>query len=230
MIGTYRGLIDKDHYLYNKMDIISTFYKEMYQNGRIEETSFDDKQVSNDKDSHGNVVFRNFGIHREHCQRAKILSSKKQRQARQDLLHLIKVNQYKSNQKLFESETKKYELNRECEQRIAKVYHIMTNSINIKNKQQMSQPIQSYTTIAQNATDLHFGKNDQKGLHRLKPTIEQLKAFIQLQHPIKKFAKNKPIYKSLTNESIKQLIVTCVECKEYDVLPRHFKQQIDPDA
>ena len=48
MIGTYRGLIDKDHYLYNKMDIISTYYKEMYQNGRIEEMSFDDKQVSND--------------------------------------------------------------------------------------------------------------------------------------------------------------------------------------
>ena len=66
-----------------------------------------------------------------------------------------------------------------------KAYHIITNSINIQNNQQISQPIQSFMTIAQNATDAHFGNNDQKGLHKLKPSIDQFKAFIHLRHLIK---------------------------------------------
>ena len=164
---------------------------------------------------------------------SKNIIFKKQRQARQDLLHLIKVNQYKSNEKSYESESKKYDLNVECERRVAKVFHIITNNINLqKNKQQMSrdQSIQSFMTIAKNVTDIHFGNNSKKGLHRLKPTIEQLEAFIHLRHPITKFAKNKPIYKLLTHDMIKQFIIKCVECIDIQVLPCHFKQQADPDA
>jgi hypothetical protein len=69
--------------------------------------------------------------------------------------------------------------------------------------------IKSFTNISQHLTSIHFGSNDKKELYRLKPTKEQLKAFIQLRHPIEKFAKLKPIYKSLTRKSIPQLIDLC---------------------
>ena len=156
---------------------------------------------------------------------SKNIIFKKQRQARQDLLHLIKVNQYKSNEKSYDSESKKYDLNAECERRVAKVFHIITNNINLqKNKQQMAreQSIQSFMTIAKKVTDIHFGNNSKNG--------QQLKAFIHLRHPITKFAKNKPIYKLLTHDMIKQFIIKCVECIDIQVLPCHFKQQADPDA
>ena len=68
MVGTYRGIIDKDNYLYNKNDIISTYYKEMYENGRIEESTFDKEGVIHDTDTMGKTVSRDFGIHRESCQ------------------------------------------------------------------------------------------------------------------------------------------------------------------
>ena len=49
MRGTYRGIIEKDYYKYNKNEIVtSTQYKEMYENGRIEEIGFDEQGVSHD--------------------------------------------------------------------------------------------------------------------------------------------------------------------------------------
>ena len=51
MIGTYRGVIDKDHYFYNKDDIAKEFQKEMYGHaGKIEQTTFDEFGVVHDND------------------------------------------------------------------------------------------------------------------------------------------------------------------------------------
>ena len=61
----------------------------MYVNGRIEETTFETKGVVSDFDSVGNHVNRDFGIRKENCQRAKILSSDNQRQARLDMMKAI---------------------------------------------------------------------------------------------------------------------------------------------
>ena len=55
MVGTYRGSIEKDHYLYNKNEIVSTYYKEMYVDGRIEESSFDEQGVRHDTDTMGKI-------------------------------------------------------------------------------------------------------------------------------------------------------------------------------
>ena len=101
MIGTYCGVIDKDNYLFNKEDIVNAFYKEMYEHGRIEEKSFDELGVVHDKDSLGNIVSHNFGIHGESCQSAKVLSSSRQRQARKDQLFAIKLSQYDRHQEAY---------------------------------------------------------------------------------------------------------------------------------
>ena len=230
MVGTYRGVIDKDHYLYKTDEIINTYYKEMYKNGKIEEATFDDLNIAEDKDSLGNIVKRNFGIHHEACQRAKVLSSSTQRQARKDQLHSIKVNQHEKHQEAYKAETKKYALNTECESRVITTFTRMNNSINstIIGPQEEEQIIESFTNISTRLTDCHFGNNEQKGLNRFKPTIEQLKAFIQLRYPIQKFAKMKPMYVSLTKETKPDLIKKCVQCKDAPLIPRHYKPRTRP--
>ena len=171
MVGTYRGIIDKDNYLNNKNDIISTYYEEMYKNGRIEESTFDKEGVIHDTDTMGKRVFRDFGIHRESCQRAKILSSTKQRQARKALLHQIRINQYKRNKDCYDAESKKYQLNSSCENRVIKTY----DTIAAINRKQENDPSvtestnKSFSSIAQHANEEHFGKNAHKGLRKFKP-------------------------------------------------------------
>ena len=231
MIGTYRGIIDKEHDLYNKNDIISTYYKEMYENGRIEESSFDKQNVQHDKDTMGKKVSRDFGIHRESCQRAKILSSKKQRQARKALLHQIRINQYNRNKDCYDAESRKYEHNNLCERRVIKTYdHICAiNRKTTTNDPTVKEPTKSFISISQQVNEEHFGKDARKGLRKLKPNIDQLKAFIQLRHPIVKFAKNKPIYKALTRFTRDELMKECVKCKDDPVNKRHYKQQINPE-
>ena len=87
----------------------------------------------------------------------------------------------------------------------------------------------SFISITQHVNEEHFGKNARKGLRKLKPNIDQLKAFIQLRHPIVKFSKNKPNYKALTRFSRDQLTNECIKCKDDPVVARHYKQQINPE-
>ena len=76
IINTYLGSIDKDHYLYNSSDIIHKFYLDVYINGHIQEEAFDKEGVVADIDLKGKYVTRNFGIVKENCQWAKVLSAK----------------------------------------------------------------------------------------------------------------------------------------------------------
>ena len=75
LVGTYRGNLDVDHYLKKTKEIIDLFYKEVFKNGRVDESSFDKADVVQDKDSRGKVVSRDFGIQKENCQQAKTLSA-----------------------------------------------------------------------------------------------------------------------------------------------------------
>ena len=88
--------------------------------------------------------------------------------------------------------------------------------------------IESIIDISDKLTSHHFGNHEHKGLHRLKTTIDQLKAFIQLRHPIEKFAKLKPIYLSLTKKTKLELIDLCIQYKHMPILPRHYKPMIKP--
>lgn len=92
LAGTYRGSITKDHYLNDTDTILKTFYKDMYLNGRIEESKFDKEGVVSDFDDEGNLISQDFGISKENCQRAKVLSATTQREERIALMADIKKN------------------------------------------------------------------------------------------------------------------------------------------
>ena len=113
MIGTYRGVIDEENYLYISEYIIKTFYDEVYLKGRIEESSFDRENAVSDYDSKGNFVTQDFDIIKENCQRAKILSCKNQCEARLALMKSIRLIQQEKQTTLYDLESKKYTLNDE---------------------------------------------------------------------------------------------------------------------
>ena len=94
------------------------FNKETYLNGKIEESSFDKEKLDLDRDSVGTIVTRDFGISKENCQRAKVLSCDIQRKARQDLRKEVQKIQYEKLVDLYEDEQKRYDLNQVCESKI----------------------------------------------------------------------------------------------------------------
>ena len=79
IVGTYRGIIDDTNYLNDTEKIVSTFYDDVFLNGRIEEDKFDRERVVRDYDSTGNYVSRDFEIRKENCQRAKSNNNKSTR-------------------------------------------------------------------------------------------------------------------------------------------------------
>ena len=113
IIGTYRGMITDKNYLKDSDKIIRTFYDDVYLNGRIDEDVFDKEEVVRDYDSNGNYVTRDFEVGKENCQRAKILSCQNQRQARLDLMESIKLIAIQKQTLLYDTGTKKYNLNNE---------------------------------------------------------------------------------------------------------------------
>ena len=58
-------------------------------NGLVEEASYNKEKIDHDRDRAGNIITRDFGISRENCQRAKILSCETQRQARKQFRNTI---------------------------------------------------------------------------------------------------------------------------------------------
>ena len=134
LIGTYRGAINENHYLHNTFDIIKCYYKETFLNGRIKEDIFDTNKVINDCDSKGEIVNRDFDISRENCQRAKVLSAQTQRNERIALIKNIQEAEREKQISLFDTETKKYELNDICEKRIVNMFYSTTTQQD-RNKQ-----------------------------------------------------------------------------------------------
>ena len=127
ILGTYRGYIDKSHYLNDPDKIIKAFYKESYLNGRITESTYDKEGVERDKDSSGNEVSRDFEIGNENRQRAKVLSSKAQREERLNLIATNKANEATKQLALKEIELKRYNHNTDCEDRIASLFNAIEN-------------------------------------------------------------------------------------------------------
>ena len=165
LMGTYRGNIPDDHILKDYKSIIETYYREMFLNGRVEESTFETNNIESDKDSQGNDVTRDFEISKENCQRAKILSASKQRQARLDLIDSIKVAQDKKHTELYDKETDKYTINSFCCKRILDTYiHTRTATSNdgwTSDK--------SFEDMLPFYTRLHFGEHDFKKIS--KPTM-----------------------------------------------------------
>ena len=183
MIRTYRGSIPEGHYLRNTDEIVKKFYKEVYTTGRIVEKSFDDAGVPVDRDSDGNIINRDFGIQKENCQRAKVLSATHQRLERIKFIADMKLQETERKIKLYDYEAKRYELNEQCEARLVLAHHRLSNPTTTKQQQMdtiISASSLSFADILPILTIEHFGKNMRKGNTKSVPTRPQLCAFAQV--------------------------------------------------
>ena len=84
----------------------------MFLTGRIEESSFDNANGVLDRDTNNNIVSRDFGIQKENCQRAKILSASTQILLQKQLVQSISKDKAKKHGILYDRETKKKERNK----------------------------------------------------------------------------------------------------------------------
>ena len=224
IVNTYRGSIDENHYLNDPSAVIKTFYSDVYMNGRIQEAAFDKEGVITDIDSNGTHVNRDFGIIKENCQRAKVLSAKVQRNERIALVKTMRVLEYDTKVKLYTTEDKKYEQNKLCEGRILKSFQIQktvanketeTDRLNATNSEQ-------FADIIQDLTKDHFGMDTCKGnAIKKRPTINQLIAFAQVRQPIPKFKGRSPLYKSMGKDRNK-IIAECFRLKDIPIYKRIF--------
>ena len=229
MIGTYRGCIGKQHYLNNGDNIIREFYKETYMNGRIQESSFDNLNIDNDRDSLGNVISRDFSISKENCQRAKVLSSETQRKERIELKRLLKEKETEKQLAFAIEESKKYTLNIECEERVIAAYHDITQNTTNKNNIDFNHS-HTFASMQPLFTSIHYGRHSYKGLSKPKPICDHLKAFIQVRKQVSKHKNGTPNYYSLSNLKKDALIDMCVDVGILPLRPRLYSCNTTSEA
>ena len=222
LAGTYRGSIGNEHYLNDTHSIIREFYEEAYLNGKINESSYDKKQVVNDMDTFGNVVSRDFLISRENCQRSKVLSADTQRKERLQLKYDIGEKELIKKNALYTNECKKYILNKECEELIKATYYY--EKVQSKIVDQVDTNYRpSFVEMQPHFTTVHFGRHNYKGQSKKKPNCDQLKAFIQVRTQVIKYKNGTPVYgSSLHNIKKDGLIDLCMGIKLKPVQPRLF--------
>ena len=211
IISTYRGYIDREHYLNKGTSIIKTFYNEMFLNGLISEESFDKHSVEMDKNSKGEEVSRHHGISRENMQRAKILSAPTQREERAQLIRDNKLAELDHLKKILIQERKRYETNLECENRICELMHQINN---IGNVSQLDKSIErkQFSDIKQLITEQHFGRHDFKKLKKYQPTVVQMKSFIQVRDKLTFTKKNARVYRPIAAKTKRdQYIDLCLK-------------------
>ena len=224
MIRTYRGSIPEGHYLRNTDEIVKKFYKEVYTTGRIVEKSFDDAGVPVDRDSDGNIINRDFGIQKENCQRAKVLSATHQRLERIKFIADMKLQETERKIKLYDYEAKRYELNEQCEARLVLAHHRLSNPTTTKQQQMdtiISASSLSFADILPILTIEHFGKNMRKGNTKSIPTRPQLCAFAQVRQAIPKFKGQYPQYKKMDKEKDAN-IDECFRLRNVPIFKRMF--------
>ena len=194
-------------------------------NGKINESTFESNKVEDDRDSNGNIISRDFLINKENCQRAKSLSSLVQRQERLDLIHKLKTEQYNKDVIIYNTETAKYAINTKCENRMIYTFNkIRSLTTLLSTVTEINLP---FADIKSNLTAEDMGRHNHKGtLHTNKPTITQMKTFIQLRNKITKFTGKKPVYVQLKNVSKNDLIDRCLGCVNVTINDRHFERPV----
>ena len=120
-LNTYRGNI-KGSCLENKEELVLNLYEEVYKEGTVSEGTLDEMGIPSDVNSNGDLVCRHFDITSENCQRSKCLSAPSQILARRRVVFDRKHSLYCKVLKLYETETKEYELNGQCEMKLMAIF------------------------------------------------------------------------------------------------------------
>ena len=193
IINTYRGDI-ANTCLADRKKLIRTYFREMYVNGEILETTFDSTGIPKDRDSRGAVIERHNEIQLENRHRAKILSSNHQIRKRRHLIDVAAVKAYKSKYSLYQSEKKDVEMNLECEKKLLKIMSIMTDrhvdSCHISDVLTMSM-IQSPK-------------------HNIKLLKDEVRAFVRVRSP-RHVRACKIVYSTVVEQRKADLMARCID-------------------
>ena len=124
IINTYCGDV-ANTCLEDRGKQIRMFFREMYVNGEILETTFNEAGIPKDRDSRGAVMERHNHIQLENRRRVKILSSKHQIRKRRHLIDEAVVKTYRGKYSLYKSEDKEFVMNVECEKKLLTIMSIV---------------------------------------------------------------------------------------------------------
>lgn len=210
---TFRGSHIDGEILNDKDKLFDFFYKEMYVNGIVKESSFDTYNIPMDKKSTNDVLSRDVGVSLENRQRAKIISNDVQIQERKDLL-LQKQLEYVNKRKVvYDNEDKVYRTNALCEEKICQTVNLRLNqsvpSEHVSN-------FLSYDQICSNITLIDFTKSQSR------ITNIELQAFIKVR-TIAKLQRGKIIYAKLQSSKKPDLIKRAFELCRKQVYNRFFQ-------
>ena len=157
------------------------------------------------------------------------MSAKTQRLERIELIKEMAKMEVQKQVDLFLYEKKKYDLNKECEDRLL-IAHRKLNPAEIKqevnNTEATAITSLTFTDILALLTIEHFGKDERKGNTSGRPTKPQISAFVQVRQPIDKFKGRYPQYKKMHSER-KRIVQECMRVCNLPLLKRIFE---DPRA
>ena len=188
--------------------IFNHFFPLMFDNGHIEESDYDSLDIRLDKDSRGQVVSKHsLTIRAENRQRAKIMSSKKQRALRLEEREKRKQDKERIQRKHYEDEARIFQRNNACEDLLMK--HMM------KGKPQ------DYIPSLGDAAESNFGAAAKSGVT---PSKEMLISFIQVRSE-RHLLKNGGVkYRSkLLSKKRVQLVEECLKLKGSTVIDPFLK-------
>ena len=183
LLETYRGDVDGTD-LHNRDLIMSNYYREMYLEGNIKESTHELFDIAMDKNSKGEKVARDYTVSSENRQRAKVLSSKFQRQERVALINNnLRSSHAKSIQRC-DNDDDLYHENDKCEQFLLNNYKILSHDLIISDQSQNINEM-TFINIRNHLSKKHF-ENESGTSKAVKdkckmPLVRHLKAFLKVR-------------------------------------------------
>ena len=219
IIHTYRGDITgtclEDH-----EKLFENFYEEAFVNGMVNEILYDLSNIPVDKNHKGEPVLRNMNISLENRQRAKVLSSPVQIEARQLIVDDKKRQHYLRQKAVFDKEQQLYEMNDQCERKLVRLIVEKDTSERVKNET-------SNDTLHRNIETIPYSTV----MDKIQPSMLESRTESKiLNKDMVSFIKVRSVcmirgltqtYKDIPTRRDK-LIARLIELRQVEVKPRHF--------
>ena len=214
ILHTYRGTLEGTC-LADKERLVQHYFQEMYTNGRISESSFDQDGIPKDRDSKGMIVARPDSIHMENRHRAKILSSKMQIRQRRHFLDNKRMKEYLSKKSCFEIEEKEHSLNLQCERKFVAIIYAF------QNDQPFTRDLVNSPLIQQMEYDAVSKQLSAEALIKFKDKVykDEFRAFVRVRTD-RCISGDRINFNNVPNKNKETLIVRCVSDRDKPITQR----------
>ena len=142
------------------------------------------------------------------------------------MIQSVKQLQFDKQTSSYDVESKKYKLNKECEERVINGYyaHLQLNQPQTPDQQENNIERQTMIALSSMLEATHFGDNKHKGFQQYRPTLDQLRVFIQLRIKVTEYHKQKPVYEKVNKKTKEELIVMCLSHAHLPLQTRIYRQ------